>query len=47
VKRLLGLGLFAWLAYWVAGELASRSGGGKLPSWISSAASKRTSADTD
>jgi hypothetical protein len=47
MKRLIGFGLLAWLAYWVAGELASRAGGGKLPPWISSAASKRTSAGTD
>lgn len=47
MKRLLGLGLLAWLGYWVAGELALRAGGGKLPPWLSSAASKPTSAGTD
>ena len=47
MKRLIGLGLLAWLAYWVAGELASRAGGGKLPPWTSPAASKPTSGDTD
>ena len=47
MRRLLGVGLLVWVGYWVAGELASRAGGGKLPPWISSAASKRTSGDTD
>jgi hypothetical protein len=47
MRRLIGLGLLAWVAYWVAGELAVRAGSGKLPPWISSAASKPTSADTD
>jgi hypothetical protein len=47
MRKLIGLGLLAWLAYWVTGELALRAGGGKLPPWISSAASKPTSGDTD
>jgi hypothetical protein len=47
MKRLIGLGLLAWLAYWIAGELAVRGGSGKLPPWLSSPASKRTSGDRD
>lgn len=27
MRRLVGLGLLAWLAYWVAGEVASRAAG--------------------
>jgi hypothetical protein len=47
MRRFLGLGLLAWVAYWVAGELTLRAGGGKLPPWLSFAASKSTSGDTD
>jgi len=46
MRRAVRLALLAWLAYWVAGELASRAGGGTLPFWSSSRASKSTSAGT-
>ncbi len=46
MKRLAALALVTWIGYWLAGELASRAGGGKLPPWISLRASKTTSAGT-
>jgi len=46
MRRGVGLALLAWFGYWAVGELAARAGSGKLPPWISPAASKRTSGDT-